>query len=485
MLREYATKNGFRIVQEYRDSETARSTGRKGFNAMLSYMEDHTECKVILVEKTDRLTRNMKDYAALDIEKRGIEIHFVRDNKVMSRNSSPSEHFIQEIELAQAAYISRNISAEARKGMRAKAEAGLYPSVAPMGYVNTSDANGVKIIETDSESAPLIQEVFEKYAAGGVAIADIAELLYEKGLRTKRGNRISTSTIHKLLRNPFYRGKFIWNGIEYQGKHETLISSALWFKVQDMLGERSVEKPRQTVQFAYTGLMKCGHCGCTITAERKKSKYSYYHCTGFKNGKHGEPNLREEKLTEQFSEALRALAIDSEIAEWLLDTVAASTLDKRERMEKTLERLYSRRERLQKRSELLYDDRLEGRISAMRYDEREALNRRELEEVDEKLSTVEIDSLEDPLEYAKGIIELTQSAQSLFLESPIEDRKPFLQDLLSNCTLRDSRINPTFAYPFGLIADTNALWKSSGAVSGDLSAVHSVWYPETNSNSQT
>jgi len=98
MLRTYAKKHRFNIVNEYVDSETARSTGRTGFNDMLAYMGKHEECSVILVEKTDRLTRNMSDYIAIDIEKTGIEIHFVREGKVMNRDSSPSDHFIQDID---------------------------------------------------------------------------------------------------------------------------------------------------------------------------------------------------------------------------------------------------------------------------------------------------------------------------------------------------------------------------------------------------
>lgn len=60
---------------------------------MLVLLGKKNGCNIILVEKTDRLTRNMTDYLALDIEKTGLEIHFVREGKVMSRHSSPTEFF--------------------------------------------------------------------------------------------------------------------------------------------------------------------------------------------------------------------------------------------------------------------------------------------------------------------------------------------------------------------------------------------------------
>jgi len=480
MLREYTKRHGFHVVHEYRDSETAKSTGRTGFNDMLGYMGKHVECRVIIVEKTDRLTRNMADYLALDIEKSDIEVHFVREGKIINRDSSPTDFFMQDIQVSMANYVSRNISAEAKKGMTAKAEAGLYPSVAPLGYKNTANANGVKIIVPDTKVASLVKMIFEKYALGGMAIKEITFNLYENGLRTKRGKRLSNSTIHKMLRNPIYRGKFIWKGIEYQGKHEALVTSALWFSVQDMLGERSVEKPKQTLEFAYTSLMKCGHCGCTITAERKKGKYNYYHCTGFK-GKHGEPNMREEKLTEQFSSSLKALALDNEIADWILRTIQENTKSKREIRQETLNSLLLLQKKLGKRSELLYDDRLEKRISTERYDEREAENRRELELVEEKITSLDSDSQHDPLEYTKGIIELSQNAYSLFVTAPTSEKKLFLKSILSNCTLRESRIAPSFSQPFALIADTNIAWRDSNALSSDSLAMHSFWHPKPNS----
>jgi len=481
MLREYADRKGYKVAKEFQDNETAKSTGRVGFNDMLSYLGKNSQCTIILVEKTDRLTRNMQDYLALDIEKTGIEIHFVRDSKIMSRDSSPSEHFIQDIEIAQAAYISRNISSEAKKGMRAKAEAGLYPSKAPLGYRNTQDKTGVRIIVPDEETAPLVQLLFEEYASGGTSIDELSSILFDSGFRTARGNRISTSNIHHMLKNPIYRGDFIWKGVEYEGKHDPSMSSTLWYQVQDMLGERSVEKPKQKHQFAYIGLMKCGHCGYSITAERRKNRYSYYHCTGYK-GRHGEPHIREEKLTEMFSSMLHSISVDQGIADWLLMAIERTTDDKRKTLAETRERLLNRREKLLRRSELLYDDRLEGRISASRYDDREAANRRELKQVEEKIETLSPDTLIDPLDYARGIIELGQSAESLFVEAAVDEKRDLLQRVLSNCTLMKSQIYPEFAKPFDVIAVANAAWRGGGGSGGGSDRMCSCWHPVANSN---
>ena len=315
-----------------------------------------------------------------------------------------------------------------------------------------------------------------------ISIGKIAAELFSLGLRSKKGNRVSNSNIYKMLRNPVYRGQFFWNGIEYKGKHDSIVSASLWFAAQDMLGERSVEKPKQSYDFAYTGLMQCGHCGCAITAERKKDKYSYYHCTGHKGWHHGESFVRELILDFQFSAFLRGLRIDPGIVDLLIEWLEAETVDERKTLEEARSRLASQRERLRRRSEVLYDDRLDGRITVLRFDQKDAEIRREIELIIEKLSSLEVATLNDPLGTARGILELNQSAGSLFVNAPNNEKKPFLENLLSNCSLSDGTIKPSLQYPFDLLQDTNIAWKASGAVSSDIPAVHSIWYPRRNSN---
>ena len=65
-MRPYGAELGARIEQEFVDVETAKTTGRPGFAAMVAYFRKHPKCRVLLVEKTDRLYRNFKDYLTID-----------------------------------------------------------------------------------------------------------------------------------------------------------------------------------------------------------------------------------------------------------------------------------------------------------------------------------------------------------------------------------------------------------------------------------
>ena len=75
--------------------------------------------------------------------------------------------------------------------------------------------------------------------------------------------------------------------------------------------------------FVYSGLVQCGHCGCSLVAEVKKGKYIYYHCSGYR-GKCGEPYTREEVLDQRFSFALRDIVVPATVFGWLNENLVKS-----------------------------------------------------------------------------------------------------------------------------------------------------------------
>lgn len=115
LLREYARKNGFEIVQEYSDAETAKKAGRTNYTAMLDYLKANPKVKTILVEKTDRLYRNFKDYVTL--EDYDLEIHLVKEGSVISKNSKSHDKFIHGIKVLMAKNYIDNLSEEISKGL--------------------------------------------------------------------------------------------------------------------------------------------------------------------------------------------------------------------------------------------------------------------------------------------------------------------------------------------------------------------------------
>ena len=88
--REYARANDLILVHEFLDIETAKQTGRRGFNEMISFLKRNPNCRVLLVEETDRLYRNLKDWVTLD--SLDLEIHFVKECVILSpRTPAPQK----------------------------------------------------------------------------------------------------------------------------------------------------------------------------------------------------------------------------------------------------------------------------------------------------------------------------------------------------------------------------------------------------------
>ena len=153
LLKEYAAREGLSVVQEFVDVETAKQTGRTNFSEMIAFLRAnpgvriilrlHPEARIILVEKTDRLYRNLKDWVMLD--EIDVEIHLVKEGVVLSRDSRSSEKFMHGIKVLMAKNYIDNLSEEARKGMQEKAEQGIWPTKTPLGYLNVTGPDGRKV----------------------------------------------------------------------------------------------------------------------------------------------------------------------------------------------------------------------------------------------------------------------------------------------------------------------------------------------------
>lgn len=96
ILREYAEKNGFSIVQEFKDTESAGKAGRTAFTKMVQLLKTDKSVEAILVEKTDRLYRNIKDWVLLD--EFDIEIHLLKENDILSKKMHSSKNFFMVLE---------------------------------------------------------------------------------------------------------------------------------------------------------------------------------------------------------------------------------------------------------------------------------------------------------------------------------------------------------------------------------------------------
>src|ERR1700735_2001872 len=107
LLREYADRNDIRIVKGFEDVETAKVSGRTQFNEMVTWFKRNRSCRVLLVEKTDRLYRNFRD--AVTLEDLDIETHLVKEGQIISKDAKSQAKLIHGIHLVMAKNYSENL----------------------------------------------------------------------------------------------------------------------------------------------------------------------------------------------------------------------------------------------------------------------------------------------------------------------------------------------------------------------------------------
>ena len=243
-----------------------------------------------------------------------------------------------------------NLSEETRKGMNEKAEQGIWPSFAPLGYLNITGDDGKKIIIPDKENAQFIVQLYEWYGSGKYSIKELAKMAKESGMVFRKSkNSVNKSTIQKILRNRIYMGEFEWNQKIHKGNHQPLVDAELWEQCQQILsGRYSVRTKSTKHQFAFSGLITCGHCHSGLVGEIKKGKYIYYHCTGHK-GKCPEPYVREEVLEEKLSNLIKKLQFTTEVLEWIKEALLQSNQDVRQFHEEAITRLQAEYQKLESR----------------------------------------------------------------------------------------------------------------------------------------
>lgn len=329
-LQSLAQREQLNVVEVFIEKRSAKSPGRPVFGNMMARIQKG-EAQGILCWKIDRLARNPVDGGQIQwLLQQGV----IRHIRTHDRSHFPADNVLMmSVELGMANEYVRQLSANTARGLRQKARQGIYPGLAPLGYLNDPHS---KTIHVHKKNAKLVRELFELYASSKVTLDDLAALLENRGLLSRGNKRIHISQVSFILRNPFYYGQFKYAGEMYDGTHEPLVSKELYDKANVVLHSRGRVPDIKDDPSPYCGLLRCGGCGMGITAEVKEKHqkngkihhYTYYRCTRkSKAVKCKEAPMRSELLDSQLSALLGEYAMPSEWVSPLsamLDTEAAT-----------------------------------------------------------------------------------------------------------------------------------------------------------------
>ena len=282
LARSFGAHDGIEIVATLKEAQSAMTLGRPIFNDALDRIE-RGEADGLLAWAPDRLARNSVDGGRviylLDTGK-------LKDLKfaTFTFENTPSGKFMLSILFGQSKYYSDALSENVRRGLRTKLENGWLPNMAKIGYLNDPAS---RTIVADPDRFPMIRELWELMLSGAHSPREIRQVMADRGLRTfqrkhEGGRPLALSAVYNILTSPFYAGLIPWKGRLFPGKHPPVVTMDEFEAVQRVLRRPAPARP-QRLDFAFTGLIKCGECGFSVTAEEKRnrfgSQYTYYHCS--------------------------------------------------------------------------------------------------------------------------------------------------------------------------------------------------------------
>lgn len=253
-----------------------------------------------------------------------------------------------------------DLSKNVKRGLKTKAEKGVYVGSAKPGYMFDPLAKqGHKDLIPIPDTYQQVERAWRTILEGKYRVPEVLEMLnddwgYRSPMRGKLGGKpMWMSEFYAMLRDPFYYGQFEYptgSDIWHRWQGIPMLSEEQFMKVQTLLGGKGIPRPQHRT-FAFTCMIKCV-CGSSITAEEKwqvictecRTKfttitrdscpkcrmkvtdmvnptvchYVYYHCSRKIDKNCTEKSVELSDLEPQVDEFLKYIGINEEFKQWAL-----------------------------------------------------------------------------------------------------------------------------------------------------------------------
>lgn len=333
-LREKARNMGITVAKKdifVEEKSAKKPNNRPVFSSVLKLIETG-KADGILCWQINRLSRNPIDSGRIQwlLQQGTIKSILTYDKEYLPNDNA----ILFSVESGMANQYILELRVNTKRGIESKVQKGWLPALAPVGYLNDKyGEKGSKTITKDPERFDTVRKMWDLMLTGCYSPNQVLDIATENwGFRTREfkrrgGTALSYSGIYRLFTNKFYMGKFDYLGQEYEGNHEPMVTAEEFARVQGLIRKKDKAKP-QSQEFSFTGNIKCGECGCLITAEAKTKfvkstseykTYVYYRCTRKKrHQKCQQKPVRLEELDSQIAEKLKSVTIIPEFRDWAL-----------------------------------------------------------------------------------------------------------------------------------------------------------------------
>ena len=290
--------------------------------------------EIVLVWKLDRFSRDRYDSAHYKhiLKKNGVKVVSVKENI----SDGPEGIILESTLEGYAEYYSAELSQKIRRGQKENAlKCKNNGGGTPLGYLLDKKAQKLVI---DPVTAPLVVEIFEKYA-DGKSVRSIVEDFNARGLRTKKGQPFNINSFSSLLKNRKYIGEYRYQDVVIEGGVPAIVPEDLFNRVQERM-EKNRHAPamaKAKEDYLLTTKLFCGTCGRLMVGESGKRRtgvmYHYYKCSGAKR----HLGCKRKAIRKQWRERAAVLiTVQRVLKDDEIDRIAAAIVSLQEREDTTL-----------------------------------------------------------------------------------------------------------------------------------------------------
>lgn len=357
---------GEKVIIYSDNGYSGKNTNRPDFQRMIEDIKSNKIHKVI-VYRLDRISRSILDFAEMMDLFQKQDVAFVSATEHFD-TSSPMGRAMLNICIVFAQMERETIQQRVTDAYESRSQKGFYMGgKVPYGYkLIPTTINGIqtKMYEAEPEEAEDIKLIYQLYSRPSATLGDVFRELVERGLNiNRRGNVWSTARLSEVMRNPAYTyadsktydffkeqgsniidspdcytgetGLYLYKGENKNRKtwdlsnqnivvapHKPLIDSDTWLTCRKKLLSNHQVKTCKAKNSFLAGLVKCGHCGYSMSvrkSQRARSEPVKY----FVDMGRVEHHVCNEKVS-----ALRANEFESEIVERIREKINSLTIQK-------------------------------------------------------------------------------------------------------------------------------------------------------------
>lgn len=444
--REFVKRNGYEVGGVFRDDGKSGTTlERPALKALLSQIEENHGIGAVVVQETDRLARNTIDHLTIKALLKKAKVKLISVAQPML-DDSPEGRMIDTIIASVNQFQSDANSRKTKKGMQERFESGLWPTYAPLGYLN-KEVDGRRIIVSDPQRWHLIRECLKLYLTGNYSAFELSDIMYQKGLQSRTNKKICNSIMTHMLRHPFYAGIMVWQDHVRKGNHEPMITVGEHEQIIQILAAHNFHASRRRVHhFLLLGFVHCSICGGRYTAElHGKRNMVYYHCDF--QGKRGNDkphtnrnqNIPNYELEQQIEEKFGEIQFTSEAIDLIMKTTKIVYGKWKGDSESQKRALLNQKQALELKRDTLEDKLLKGIISDTDYQRMQNKINHELTKIQNQLFVIEnqhpnfVKTIED-------VLNLTKNIRSSYLSAPYELKQQYLSLFWEKFLVQDRQI---------------------------------------------